>query len=690
MAASKFVDQNNQPVTLGRELGRGGEAVVYEVAGRSDLVAKIYHSAPGVVYQTKLRALVSVSSADLLRFAAWPAALLYDNQLLRGFTMPRISGFREIHALYGVAHRRREFPSADWQFLVHAALNCAVSVGAVHQRGFVIGDVNQKNVLVSPQATVRLLDCDSFQVSVGGKVLPCEVGVLEYTPPELQGRSFAGLVRTPNHDGFGLAIHVFQLLFMGRHPYAGKFLAGEKSLSDAIREQRFVYGRMAKQYQMQAPPNSLTLNLVPDSMQGLFERAFGPQLAAKGRPTAADWQHELSQLLNRLSACRRERSHKFSSHLKACPWCASEDQGGPLFFITMHVGGLKFVCGPVELSQVWADVDKAPILKLQPPTTTVAAPPAPTSPPPAALLGRRRLRLAQGTTGAGVATLLGWFFLAVRAASWPSGESSGSNAVGTSWHAAFDAGFASELSWLTYALLVVVLLGAGAWIREEALGAWREETHRRRGTFRRARDVAEALLRQWNETTDQYALESSELRKKLERLRSDYLALQPAFDEEMRRLGQEKEKAQLRDFLDAQYIENAQISKIGPGRKATLRGFGIETALDIVERLGMDIPGFGAGLKSELSAWARQVSAKFRFDPRKGIPEAERRLRVAEYRRRQIQMETGIKSLAHGLRELSIKSERRLTELAVHLEGAQKRLAISKADLSLIRHSHIG
>src|SRR5437660_5231436 len=480
--ASKFVDQNNQPVTLGRELGRGGEAVVYEVAGRSDLVAKIYHSAPGVVYQTKLRALVSVSSADLLRFAAWPAALLYDNQLLRGFTMPRISGFREIHALYGVAHRRREFPSADWQFLVHAALNCAGSLGAVHQLGFVIGDVNQKNVLVSPQATVRLLDCDSFQVSVGGKVLPCEVGVLEYTPPELQGRSFAGLVRTPNHDGFGLAIHVFQLLFMGRHPYAGKFLAGEKSLSDAIREQRFVYGRMAKQYQMQAPPNSLTLNLVPDSMQGLFERAFGPQLAAKGRPTAADWQHELSQLLNRLSACRRERSHKFSSHLPACPWCASEDQGGPLFFITVHVGDLKFVCGPVELSRVWADVDKAPVLKLQTPTAAVITSANPTPLPGAALLGRRRLRLAQTTTGTGVAVLLVWMLLTIRAAFWLSDGASVSSAgvtvgeVVTSVQVALNAGFSSEISWIAYASLVVVLVGAGGWIREETFGAWREET----------------------------------------------------------------------------------------------------------------------------------------------------------------------------------------------------------------------
>src|SRR5207245_5309478 len=111
----------------------------------------------------------------------------------------------------------------------------------------------------------------------------------------------------------------------------------------------------------------------------------------------------------------------------------------------------------------------------------------------------------------------------------------------------------------------------------------------------------------------------------------------------------------------------------------------IETALEIVERLGIDIPGFGPGLKGELSAWARQASAKFRFDPRKGIPEAERRLRVAEYRRRQVQMETSIKGLGHRLREVSAKTERRFTELTVQLEAAQKRLAIAEADLSLVR-----
>ena len=105
MPVARFVDQNGQPIALGRELGRGGEATVYEVAGRSDLVAKIYHSAPRAVYQKKLPVLVAATAGELLRFAAWPSALLYDSHSLRGFTMPRISALRSFVMNHIIHHR---------------------------------------------------------------------------------------------------------------------------------------------------------------------------------------------------------------------------------------------------------------------------------------------------------------------------------------------------------------------------------------------------------------------------------------------------------------------------------------------------------------------------------------------------------------------------------------------------------
>src|SRR3546814_5244737 len=60
--------------------------------------------------------------------------------------------------------------------------------------------------LVSPTATVALIDADSFQLTHNGSQYLCAVGVPEYTPPELQGRSLKSIVRTQDHDAFGLEI----------------------------------------------------------------------------------------------------------------------------------------------------------------------------------------------------------------------------------------------------------------------------------------------------------------------------------------------------------------------------------------------------------------------------------------------------------------------------------------------------
>src|SRR5262249_61999645 len=104
--------------------------------------------------------------------------------------MPRFTGFLPIHTLYSPAHRRATFPQADWAFLIHTARNCAIAFDTVHERGIVVGDVNQSNVLVSDRALVCLIDCDSFQVRANGRLLRCEVGISPYTPPELQKHNF--------------------------------------------------------------------------------------------------------------------------------------------------------------------------------------------------------------------------------------------------------------------------------------------------------------------------------------------------------------------------------------------------------------------------------------------------------------------------------------------------------------------
>ena len=150
---------------------------------------------------------------------------------------------RNIHELYSPKSRIGVFPEADFLFLTHVCTNIARAFAVVHLCGHVIGDVNHGNLLVGPNGTVTLIDCDSFQFRNGSKIFTCDVGTDLFTPPELQNRRLKGIERTSNHDCFGLAVLLFHLLFMGRHPFAGRYSgAGEMPIEKAIAEYRFAYG----------------------------------------------------------------------------------------------------------------------------------------------------------------------------------------------------------------------------------------------------------------------------------------------------------------------------------------------------------------------------------------------------------------------------------------------------------------
>src|SRR5262249_14295654 len=138
----------------------------------------------------------------------------------------------------------------------HTARNCAIAFEAVHQNGHVIGDVNQKNVMVSDKGIVAFVDCDSFQVVDGSRIFRCKVGVPEYTPTELHGKKFASLDRNTNHDLFGLAVLVFHLLMMGRHPFSGvPLVKADIPIEKAIQEGLYAYTRNSASARLKPPPH---------------------------------------------------------------------------------------------------------------------------------------------------------------------------------------------------------------------------------------------------------------------------------------------------------------------------------------------------------------------------------------------------------------------------------------------------
>lgn len=319
-------------------MGRGGEGSVFEVEGQPTQVAKVYHKRPLPDDQVaKLQAMISCWSSALESISAWPRAMLFDPTHRKpcGILMSKMDGARPLHELYGTTNRRRHFPEAGWHHLVLAARNTAAAFQTLHSAGIVVGDINQGNLLVDKQMCVRMIDCDSFQITNGEKTYHCPVGTPHFTPPELQSQRLREVVRTGTHDRFGLAVLIFHLLFVGRHPFAGRYQGpGDLSIEKAIAERRFAFSKDRAATLVDPPPASLLLDDLPAGVTSLFEAAFraGGDGAVQ-RPSPMDWINQLESLMKRRKTCKFDSVHVYPAELDDCPWCRIEDAGGPTFFV---------------------------------------------------------------------------------------------------------------------------------------------------------------------------------------------------------------------------------------------------------------------------------------------------------------------------------------------------------------------
>jgi DNA-binding helix-hairpin-helix protein with protein kinase domain len=341
LPVQEVVEADGTRVRLGARLGQGGEGAIHELEGRPGVVAKIFHQPLPEPRAEKIRAMAALRSPELEGLTAWPIELLaLPGGRPIGVKMPRVVGHREIHQLYGPNSRRTAFPHADWRFLVRVSANVARAFATVHAEGAVIADVNHGGILVGADARVRLIDCDSFQITAGGRCFPCDAGVPIFTPPELQDRSLTGVIRNENHDNFGLAVMIFLVLFMGRHPFAGRYLGdGDMPIEQAIREHRFAYGRDHGFAAMEPPPGTPPLDIVSPPVAELFERAFAMFAVRGSRPTAAEWIDALETLASRLVECPVGFAHWHLDGLPECPWCRIEASTGvPLFSTAVSDG----------------------------------------------------------------------------------------------------------------------------------------------------------------------------------------------------------------------------------------------------------------------------------------------------------------------------------------------------------------
>ena len=323
---------SGQIITLDTQnpIGVGGEGRIYSVLQNPSLVAKIYHK-PTDEDVDKLTVMFShppdVPMGNGHSAIAWPVDLLCstkNKQQIVGFLMPRVSRAQPLHIFYNPRNRREQKPLFNYLYLHRTARNLVAAVNALHNSGYAIGDVNESNILVTDTALVTLVDTDSFQVRdpYTQEIYRCPVGKPEFTPPELQGQSFREIDRKPEHDLFGMAVLIFQLLMEGTHPFAGIYKGrGEPPTIEArVRAGHFPYSKKRVPYR--PTPLALDWKILHPTIQQLLIDCF--ELGhehPESRPGTKAWLQGLQESENSLVVCQKNHQHLYGNHLKSCPWC---------------------------------------------------------------------------------------------------------------------------------------------------------------------------------------------------------------------------------------------------------------------------------------------------------------------------------------------------------------------------------
>jgi serine/threonine protein kinase len=178
----------------------------------------------------------------------------------------------------------------------------AAAVGSLHAKEYVVGDLNESNVLVTSSALVTLIDVDSFQVTARPagqppRVYRCPVGKVEYTAPELQGKDFASIDRSAEHDRFALGVLIFQLLMDGNHPFRGRWLpaGAPPELPAKIASGYFPY-RKQRRGKIVPPLGAPPLEALHPGVAKLIRRCFvDGHKDPRRRPTAEEWRDALER-----------------------------------------------------------------------------------------------------------------------------------------------------------------------------------------------------------------------------------------------------------------------------------------------------------------------------------------------------------------------------------------------------------
>lgn len=210
-----------QAIILKSRLGGGGEATVYTT--NTQFVVKIFKPEVWTMWRLKkIEDLVKQQYHKRPQFSsvAFPVTVV-ENTLGEpiGYSMLKGSG-TPLELLYSSTELKEKFPNWTRVELAQLCVTILRVINAVHKEGIIIGDINDRNILVKDENNVFFVDTDSYQLND----IPSGVGTPEYTAPELlrayQSVDYSKFLKLVTDDYFATATLLFKILMRGNYPYS--------------------------------------------------------------------------------------------------------------------------------------------------------------------------------------------------------------------------------------------------------------------------------------------------------------------------------------------------------------------------------------------------------------------------------------------------------------------------------------
>ena len=209
-----------ESIRLTELLGTGGEGSIY----RTDTpdVAKIFKPECCTAYRLeKIQRMIDAKLS--YPGICFPKAILYNERgEFVGYLMDEAKGKPLQHSIF---RKRYLVNLPEWKKTdqVQCAITILYKIKYLHDHNILAGDINPQNFLMESALSVYMVDTDSFQ----SNDLPCPVGVVTFTAPEILARQrdgefqdFSQVLRTKETERFAVATLLFMILLPGRRPYA--------------------------------------------------------------------------------------------------------------------------------------------------------------------------------------------------------------------------------------------------------------------------------------------------------------------------------------------------------------------------------------------------------------------------------------------------------------------------------------